>query len=83
MACSRNLIDSLAAATSVAAAAGTAAGITLLARGDVRGAPGMSRALSRLGKMVGGGMVSGVALAAGSGAIVGLSLYRGLNRFQC
>ena len=82
MACSRNLIDSLATATAVAAAAGTAAGITLLARGDVRGAPGMSRALSRMGKMVGGGMVSGVALAAGSGAIVGLSIYRGLNRFQ-
>lgn len=82
MACSRNLIDSLVAASAVAAAAGTAAGVTLLARGDMRGAPGVSRALSRMGKTVGGSMITGVALAAGSGAIVGLTLYRSLDRLR-
>ncbi len=80
MALSRNVIDSITAASAVAAAAGTAAGITLLARGDMRGAPGVSRALSRLGKTVGGSMITGVALAAGSGAVVGLVLYRNLDR---
>lgn len=68
---------------SIVAAAGTAgataAGVTVLARGDARGAPGMSKALSRLGTSVGGGMLTGVAVAAGTGALVGLALYRGLQ----
>lgn len=82
MAAYPNLIESATTATAIAATAGTAAGLTLVARGDMRGAPGVSRALSRLGKLVGGGMITGVALAAGSGAVVGLSLYRTLQRLQ-
>ncbi len=69
-------------ATIVAAAgtaATTAAGVTALARGDSRGAPGVSKALSRLGRSVGGGMLTGVAVAAGTGAVVGLALYRGIQ----
>jgi hypothetical protein len=45
----------------------------------MRGAPGVTRALSRLGKLTQGGMIEGVALAAGTGAIVGLTLYRGIR----
>jgi len=51
----------------------------LWARGEMRGAPGVTRALSRLGKLTQGGMIEGVALAAGTGAIVGLTLYRGIR----
>lgn len=78
----RTLIESATTAAAIAAASGTAAGVTLLARGNMRGAPGVSRALSRIGKLGGGGMITGVALAAGSGAVVGLSLYRLLRRLQ-
>lgn len=74
----RMLVEGVAITTAVASTAGTAAGITLWARGDVRGAPGVSRALSRLGKLMNGGMIEGVALAAGAGALVGLTVYRGI-----
>ena len=75
----RALIEGLAVTAAIAGTAGTAAGITLWARGDVRGAPGVSRALSRMGKLTNGGMIEGVALAAGTGAVVGLTLYRGIR----
>lgn len=75
----RRIVESVALTAAVAGTAGTAVGLTLWARGDTRGAPGMSRALSRLGKMAGGGMIEGVALAAGTGAVVGLALYHGVR----
>ena len=74
----RTLVEGLAATAALAAATGTAVSITHLARGNIRGAPGMSHALARIGKVAGGGMTTGIALAAGSGALVGLSLYRGI-----
>ncbi len=72
-------VESVAILAAAGTAASTAAGITALARGDSRGAPGMSKALSRLGKSVGGSMLTGVAVAAGTGAIAGLALYRGIQ----
>ncbi|MFB6098629.1 MAG: hypothetical protein ABEK84_05875 [Salinibacter sp.] len=79
MSTSRPLLESTATIAAVAAGATTAAGITALARGDSRGAPGVSKALSRLGKSVGGGMLTGVAVAAGAGTLTGLALYRGIQ----
>jgi hypothetical protein len=72
-------IESAAIVAAAGTAATTAASVTILARGDSRGAPGVSKALSRLGKSVGGGMLTGVAVAAGTGAVVGLALYRGIQ----
>lgn len=72
-------IESIAILAATGAAASTAAGVAALARGQTRGAPGVTKSLSKLGKSVGGGMLTGVAVAAGSGALVGLSLYRGIN----
>lgn len=78
----RTLVEGMAVTAAVAGTAGTAAGLTLWARGRMRGAPGISHALSRLGKLANGGMVEGVALAAGAGAVVGLTLYRGVRRLN-
>lgn len=75
----RAIVEGVAVTAAVVGTAGTAAGLTLWARGDMRGAPGMSRALSRLGKLANGGMIEGLALAAGTGALVGLTLYRGVQ----
>ena len=76
----RTALEIIAITTATGAAASTAAGIVALARGETRGAPGISRALSRLGKSVGGSMLTGVALASGSGALTGLLLYTSLRR---
>jgi hypothetical protein len=76
------LIEGLAVTAAVAGTAGTAAGLALWARGDMRGAPGVSRALSRLGKLANGGMIEGIALAAGTGALVGITLYRGVQQLK-
>jgi hypothetical protein len=75
-------VESIAILAATGAAASTAAGITAIARGSTRGAPGVTKSLSTLGKSVGGGMLTGVAVAAGSGALVGLSLYRGIHSFN-
>jgi len=72
-------IESVAVVCTVGAAGATAAGVTALARGDTRGAPGITKSLSRIGRAVGGGMLTGVAVAAGTGALVGLGVYRGLT----
>ena len=68
----------IAAATGIAAS--TATGIVALARGDTKGAPGITRALSRLGKSVGGSMLTGIALASAGGAATALVLYAALQR---
>ncbi len=72
-------VESIAILAATSAGASTAAGIIALARGQTRGAPGVTKSLSTLGKSVGGGMLTGVAVAAGSGTLVGISLYRGIN----
>ena len=72
-------IESIAIIAATGTAASTAVGVTALARGESRGAPGVSKALSRLGQSVGGGMLTGVAVAAGTGALAGLVLYQGVQ----
>ncbi|MFB6278757.1 MAG: hypothetical protein ABEK75_04585 [Salinibacter sp.] len=72
-------VESIAVIAAAGTAASAATGITVLARGTSRGAPGISKALSRLGSSVGGGMLAGVAVAAGTGALTGLALYRGIQ----
>lgn len=79
MSTKKTAVESIAILAATGAAASTAAGVTALARGQTRGAPGVTKSLSTLGKSVGGGMLTGVAVAAGSGALVGLSLYRGIS----
>lgn len=79
MSTKRTAIESIAILAATGAAASTAAGVAALARGQTRGAPGVTKSLSTLGKSVGGGMLTGIAVAAGSGALVGLTLYRGIN----
>lgn len=76
------VIEASAFVASVAAAAGTAAGLVALARGEAPGASGISKALSRLGHGVGGGMLSGVALLGAASALVGLGLYQGLRQID-
>lgn len=75
----RPLIQTVAVLASVATAAGVAAGTVAAGRGETRGAPGVSRSLSRLGRPVGGGMITGVAVSAGSAALVGLAVYAGIS----
>lgn len=82
MSAQRTAVESLALLSAVGAAASTAAGVTAIARGQTRGAPGVTKSLSTLGKSVGGGMLTGVAVAAGGGALVGLTLYRGIHSFN-
>ena len=72
-------IESVAIIAATGTAASTAVGVTALARGESRGAPGVSKALSRLGQSVGGGMLTGVAVATGTGALAGLVLYQGIQ----
>jgi len=79
----RTALESLSFLSAVGVAATTAAGITALARGQTHGAPGVTKSLSTLGKSVGGGMLTGVAVAAGSGALVGLTLYRSVHSVRC
>lgn len=82
MSAKHTAVESIAIITATGAAASTAVGITAVARGETRGAPGVSKSLSRLGKSFGGGMLTGVAVAAGAGALVGLATYRGFSVFQ-
>lgn len=78
MSTKHTVVESIAIIAATGAAASTAAGTVAVARGKTRGAPGVSKSLSKLGKPFGGGMLAGVAVAAGTGALVGLTLYRGL-----
>lgn len=76
------LIESTAILSAVAASAGAAAGAVLATTGDVNGAPGISKALSRLGRFAGGGMVRGIAVTAGAAALVGLAVYEGVRQLD-
>lgn len=75
-------IESAAVVAAIGASAGTAAGLVRLTQGQRSGAPGVTSALSRMGRRVGGGMITGVALAAGSGALAGMVLYQGLKALE-
>lgn len=68
--------------SAAAAGAGVAIGTVAAARGEMGGAPGISKALSRLGGIVGGGMLAGVAVVAGTAALVGLAVYQGVTHLD-
>ena len=68
--------------SAAAAGAGVAVGTIAAARGEMGGAPGISKALSRLGGLVGGGMLAGVAVVAGTAALVGLAVYQGVTHLD-
>jgi hypothetical protein len=72
-------IEGLALFTAVAAGTTVAMSAITLARGESRGAPGMSHGLSRLGSLVGGGMMSGVGLVGASSALTALGIYRSVK----
>ncbi|GEM_PF-3276394 len=74
------LVAGTALIAGVAAGVGAGIGLLTAARGDVGGAPGISRALSRLGKYAGGGMLAGVGLLAGASALTALIVYEGLTQ---
>lgn len=68
--------------TGVAAGVGVGVALVATARGDVGGAPGISRALSRIGSYAGGGMLAGVGVVAGAAALTGLIVYTGLTQVE-
>lgn len=74
------LVHSMAVLVGVAAGAGTAAGAVIAARGDTKGAPGITKGFARLGRLAGGSMLTGVVLAGGSAALVGLAAYEGVRQ---
>ena len=74
------LIEGAALLTAVAISAGAAAGTVSVARGDVAGAPGISKALSRLGGTLGGGMLTGVAVASAGATLIGLAVYQSIRQ---
>jgi hypothetical protein len=74
------LIESTALVTAVAAAAGAAAGTIALARGETTGAPGITKALARIGRSVGGSMLTGIALVGGFAGLVGIAVCQGLRQ---
>lgn len=64
----------------VSAGVGTGIGMVAAARGNVGGAPGISKALSRIGRYAGGGMLAGVGVVAGASALSALIVYQGLTQ---
>lgn len=66
----------------VGAGAAVGMGVVAAAKGDVGGAPGISRALSRIGKIVGGGMLAGIGVTAAAAALTGLIVYEGLKEVE-
>lgn len=76
----RELVAGSALIAGIAAGVGTGVGLVTAARGNVGGAPGISKALSRIGRYAGGGMLSGVGVIAGASALAGLIVYEGLTQ---
>ncbi len=76
------LLEGSALVAAVAVAAGAAAGTLALARGETTGAPGVSKGLARLGRAVGGSMLTGVALIGGCSALIGIAVFEGLRQLD-
>lgn len=73
------IVQAAACAAAVAAGAGVGVGIVNAMRGEIGGAPGITRSLSRIGHLVGGGMVAGIAAVSAAAALAGLIVYEGLT----
>jgi hypothetical protein len=78
----KRVVAGSAFVTGVAAGAAAAVGIVTVARGDVGGAPGISRALARVGRLAGGGMLAGVGVLAAAATLSGLIVYTGLTELE-
>ncbi|MES3630662.1 MAG: hypothetical protein PPP56_10915 [Longimonas sp.] len=72
----RLIQSTLALSAAGAAGAATAYYLTDVARGSTTGAPGYTKALSTLGKSVGGSMPEGMALIGAAAAVSGATTYR-------
>jgi hypothetical protein len=68
--------------TAAAAGAGMAVGTVAAARGEMGGAPGISKALARIGGVIGGGMIAGMAVVAGASALIGLAVFEGVTHLD-
>lgn len=75
-------ISTTALTSALAAGAGTATAIIIVAQGDTTGAPGFSKALSRLGKAMGGTMQTGVAVIGASAALSGILVYQTIRLLE-
>lgn len=73
------VVESAAVVAAVASGAYTAQAIVTVAQGETSGAPGLTRALSRVGKIAGGGMMNGVAIIGASAAFTGLTVYKTIS----
>ena len=73
------LIESAALVVAVAAGAGVATGGIVLARGETRGAPGITKGFARIGRLVGGSLMTGVAITGAGAALTGLAVYSSLT----
>lgn len=76
------IIEGTALITAISAAAGAAAGTVALASGDTTGAPGMTKALARVGRAFGGSMLTGVAVIGASAALISLAVFQGLRMLE-
>jgi len=75
-------LTTTALTAALAAGAGTANAIITVAQGDTTGAPGFSKALSRVGKSVGGTMQTGIAVIGASAALSGLLVYHAVKLLE-
>jgi len=75
-------ISTTALTAALAAGAGTATTIVTVAQGETTGAPGFSKALSRVGKAVGGTMQTGVAVIGASAAFSGILVYQTIKLLE-
>lgn len=76
------IVAGTAVISAVAAGAGVGMGVVAVARGEIGGAPGISRALARIGRTVGGGMLAGVGVIAAAATLGGLIVYTGLTQVE-
>ncbi len=79
---SHEIVQITACTAAVAAGAGVGVSIVSATRGDVGGAPGISRSLSRIGHLVGGGMLAGIGVVAAAATLAGLIVYQGLTQVE-
>jgi hypothetical protein len=75
-------ISTTALTAALAAGAGTATTIITVAQGETTGAPGFSKALSRVGKAVGGTMQTGVGVIGASAALSGILVYQTIKLLE-
>jgi hypothetical protein len=76
------LISGITLAGALAAGGAITAGLVAVVRGETSGAPGITKAFSRIGKSVGQSMLVGVALTGTVAAATSLAVYEGLTAMR-